>query len=485
MRFKIFLLILLIALVPRIIELFSTSNYFGSEQAENYLLTKKIVVDHQIILTARQGGFGGFLKPAGFNYFLIMPFIIASGNPFGGRVFMFFISVLTVVVAFILSNRMFNLTTAFFVSFLLAISPNLSNFAGRIWPPFVIPIFSVIVLFSLYKGLEGNKKFVLLMAFIIGLTSHFEMATTGKLSLLFFIGLFFFLMRKKISYLLFFFSIALFVIPLSPLFISDWIYGTQNLIGIIKLMGHGTNHVIDIGNRLEVFSWNLLSTFSPHILIWPGILLTMNVGTLIYLKTHKNNSAQKYLVLSLWLIPIIYFIILLFYPENIFGWWLIELTVFYCFLLGIVLGFFWEKFYYRLLVILILAVLFISFVRKTYNLYKNDFAFPKTIDMYVKESSPIKYIFEDAGKKPFTIVVYSSNPPENYDYLIWWYQTNIYKYSQNKQKSKLSYALFERDYYRFLGDKKVNLLFGKSNVLSTKIFPSGFIVKKIIDKGTE
>ena len=127
------ILITFIAIFPRLMQLYNASNYyFLGEQGVEYQVTKSIVVDHKIVLTAHQGGFGDFQKPSGFNYLLAIPFIVGGGDPFAGRTMMFLLSLLTVSLGFILIYRMFGLRTAILTSFLMAISPNLKDYIGGI-----------------------------------------------------------------------------------------------------------------------------------------------------------------------------------------------------------------------------------------------------------------------------------------------------------------------------------------------------------------
>ena len=486
--FLLFSLICLIALIPRSIELFSRSNYFGSEQGVEYLVTKKILIDHEIILTAHQGGLGGFLKPAGFNYLLATAFAVTSGNPFGGRVLMFLISMITVIISFIVGANLFSLRTAFFISFLLAISPNLSHYAGRISPPFIIPLLTVLLILFFYKTLQGNKRFILPIAFTIGLTSHFEMATTGKLWAIFLVILFFLVIKKKIPFTFLFGSFLFFVLPLLPIFIFDLQNNYFNIKGILKLLSAGGNHAISssmpvlintLSNRLSVFNWNFQSTFSPHFLIWPVMLVGVYMGVFVYLKENRKGSPEKYLVLFLSLIPVIEFIMLIFYPENIVQWWLIELTIAYCFLLGILLNFFWRKNYLRIFIVVMLCILFGSFALRTNALYKREFFYPLSVDSYVHESEPINYIFQDAKSQSFNIFVKSLNPQSNYEYLIWWYGTRAKRFP-SREKADVLYVLVEPDYIK--NHKEFNMDSKDSILLDTKIFWSGFVVQKRVYK---
>lgn len=489
----IYILLFIISLLPRSMELFSDNNYFGFEQGLQYLITKEIFVDHKITMASFQGGFGDILKPAGFNYLLGIPFILASGNPFVGRIFMFAISSLTILLAIILTNRMFKPITAFFICLLLTISSNMYHLAGRMDTPAFIPILIVLLIFLVSKILSGNKKILPLAAFVIGLTAHFEMATSGKLIPLFMVLLVYLSIKKTISYRYFFISVIFLIIPLLPLLIFDLSHNFQNIHGVLKLFEASGRHVRQdfallslnvIANRLDVFRWNFLSTFSPHFLIWPLILLWILAGSFIYLRKKISDLSEKKLVFILVTIPFVYFIMLIFYPANIVQWWLFELGVFYCFLVGIIFGYFWNKKYFRFLIILTLIILFSAFIHRIVILYQNEFVFYSSVDKYIHESEPIRYIFDDAKKNTFSIKIFSSHPSANYDYLIWWYETNKYDFMSDTKYGNIIYMLFERDYLLSLGDEKLSKILEVGTVMNTKVFKSGFIIKKVLVNNT-
>lgn len=481
----LFTLLFFISLVPRGIELLSSSNYFGSEQGMEYLITKEIFVDYKIVLVAPQGSFGDILKPAGFNYLLGIPFVIASGNPFGGRIFMFAISMLTIMVAIVLTRRMFGYTTSFFICFFLAISSNLSHLAGRIYTPAFIPILIILLLFAIFKAIKGDSRFIFFSAFTIGLTSHFEMATAGKLGVMFFIVLIYLAITNRISTRHVLMSFLVFLIPLMPMIVYDLSHNFQNINGILKMFSAGIDHtaefssskfMIIIMNRIDVFRWNFISTFSPHFIIWTIILTWIIVGSYIYINKTKKYSPQKIVAISLFILPIASFFLLIFYPGNIVQWWLLELVIGYCFLLGIIFGVFWRKKYARSLIILTLIILFASFFNRTYTLYTREFTYPLSLDLYVREIGPIRFIFEDAQGRPIDLKIFSRNSKSNYEYLLWWYRKKNYPQSVFGKDEKITYSLVEQESINSLAYKKyVNN--NNKILLNTKLF-GGFIVQK-------
>lgn len=483
----ILILITLIAFFPRALQVFNPYNYFfDPEQGTEYLVTKSIVVDHQIVLTAHQGGFGGFSKGSGFNYLLAIPFILSGGNPFGGRLFMLIISLLTVPLAFIFANRMFGLRSATLISFLLAISPNLIDYAGGISPPFVIPLLTVFFIYFLFKEFNGQGKFIPLLALIVGLMAHFEMATAGILfSLLILTGIIC-LIKKTIPYRYYFFSIIFFTLPILPILFFDITHNFANVKGIFKMLEMSKpqislvlNNALD--NRLEVFNWNFVSTFSPNPVIWIPVLVLILFGIYRFTNSRKGSLKEKTFALYLGLIPIFTFLILLIYPGNVINqWWISNLTVIYCFTFGIFLNYFWSKSKLKLLVIALIIILSIAFIKRTLFIYITQFIYPPV--NYIKEVSAIEYIFENTNKKTFGIIVFAKRDLANYDYLIWWLGNTKYKYQPYKAKKGLYYIIIEPNYYPLLNAPITLNSLRSGELLETKKLPNGFIIEKRLVK---
>lgn len=483
----IFTIITLLAFFPRALQVFNPYNYFFEpEQGTEYLVTKSIAIDHQIVFTAHQGGFGGFSKGSGFNYLLTIPFILGNGDPFGGRLFMLTISILTVSLAFILTSRIFNLWTAALISFLLAVSPNLKDYAGGISPPFLIPFLTVFFIYFLFKAFNGQNKFIPLLALIVGLMTHFEMATAGILfSLLILTGIIC-LIKKTIPYRYYFFSICFFALPILPILFFDIKHNFSNTKGIIKMLEMSKpqtslilNNTFD--NRLEVFNWNFISTFSPNPIIWFPILSLILFGIYRFTNNRKVSLKEKNFVLYLGLIPIFTFLILLIYPGDVINqWWITHLAVIYCFLLGIFLNYFWSKSKFKLLVIVLIIILSIAFVKRTLFIYKTQFIYPPV--NYIREMSAIEYIFQDAKRKTFGILVFAKRDQANYDYLIWWLGNTKYKYQPHRAKKGLYYIIIEPNYYPLLNAPSTLNSLQSGTLLETKKMPNGFTIEKRLVK---
>jgi len=488
----ILLIITFIAFFPRALQVYNPYNYFfNQEQGILYLLTKSIVIDHHILLTAvqggnPQGGFGTFFKGPGFNYLLAIPFILARGDPFGGRLFMLLISILTVSIAFILANKIFGLRTAALIGILMAISPGLKDFAGNIWPPSIMPFLTIFFLYFLYKIFQKQFKFIPLLSFTVGLMAHFEMATMAVLFLLLIISALITLYKKIIPYKYYIFAFISFLLSLFPLFIYDIQNNFYNLKGVLGLITHIKTQAISsesfnffsiIVDRLELFKWNFMSSFSSNNFIWPILLIIGTLGIYTILRDKKIIRIIKLYISYLVLIPLFTFSVLIFYPGAIAPqWWITFLTVIYCFLFGIVLNYLLLKTKFKPLGIILLFTLCLATLNRTWFIYKTQFI--PTPDTYIKENVSINYIYKDSQGKNFGIFVVAKNDQDNYEYLIWWNGHEKYHYQPYREKKGLYYILIEPDSLQFLENAKYLTSLQSGNLIYSKKLPNGFIVEK-------
>lgn len=434
----LFIFILFIAILPRLIYFFGEYDYFEVEPAHDFFFVKKIVIEREVILTGGDvGGIGGFHKGPLYYYLLAIPFALAKGDPYSGKVFMLIQSILTVVICYFLVNKMINLKTAVFISFFLSISPYLIFQSGRIWNPFVLPIVIVIFLYFLYKVFQKQFKFTLFIGFLLGIMTSFEIAVAGTMFIQLVVIAFYFLVKRILPVKYFLLSFTILLFTLSPYFFYDLnnnFYNTKGVFKMISLSKNQTGSVsIDnysklLENRIETFKWNFLSAFTPHRIVGPILFILICFSAFFYLKNRSISFHNRLFVLYLAASPFFIFIIFLFYPGKIFAWWLLELTVFYCFLVGILSGYYYKKFLFRILVIVFIIAFLKAAIYRSFLEYKSGFTYPPK-KYTIRRLESIDYIFKNADGKFFKVFyITSSSNNDDYKYLTWWKGSSIYNY---------------------------------------------------------
>lgn len=482
----LFLFILLAGSAARGVEVLGGNYIFGFDQGESFLAVKKIVIDHKISLIGTQvGGKGGFFQGPGWYYLLSIPFFLFQGDPYGAMILMYILGVLTVVLSFFLTRKMFDSKTAIFVSLLITVSPAVIAQSRFIWAPFPISILSVIYLFCFYKVFQKKHIFLPILMFIVGLMYHFETATGITLSAATVI-IFPFLILKKISSIKFiFYSICGFFVTFLPLIIFDLRHNFLNITGILDMFflsksGSDGNLGLYVFNHINIFRSNFLSTFYfGNNVFWP-IILSLLAGSLFYLKKSRESVEKKLFVLYLLISPLLLFLVLLLYRSDMWMWWILELNIFYCFLSGILTGYFWQKNFLKIPITVVFIFLIFIFGYQTIDTYRKDLYDYGGTQKVKGKIDALDYIYKDSKGNKFGLLIFT--PPVYtyaYDYLIWWYGKNKFKYIPYQDRRGIYYLLIETDPekpWSYKGWLETVIKSGK--IIDTKTLPSGFIVQK-------
>lgn len=478
-------LLLLIAAVPRAIEVFNHNYLFGYDQGEHFLQVKKILVDRDLTLIGTEvGGGGGFFQGPGWYYLLAIPFVLSNGDPYAGMILMFLIGLSVVLFAFFFARKMFDDKTAFMVSLFLAISPVIIIQSRFIWPPFPIPFLTVFLLFFLYRVLQGKEKYLPFLTLTLGFMTHFETATAATLFINLLIVLPVIFLKKLVSFRAVLLSIMTLGLTQLPLIIFDIKHDFLNSKGILKLIFLSSSArppITEIfSNRLDVFRNNFFSTFPSGDMIWSLLLLIIIGGGISYLRDKNNSFAKKSFAVYLGISPILLFVIFMRYGSFMWSWWILELNVYYCFLLGILLAYIWKKTFLKTIILGIFVLFIGAYAYQTLNFYKNDFNDFGGVHKIKGKMQALDYIYTDAKGKPFNLLIFT--PPVYtyaYDYLVWWYGGKKYKYIPPQEKKGLFYLLIEPDSskpWSYKGWLETVIKTGK--IIETKELPSGFIIQK-------
>lgn len=488
----LFIIIVFTAAIPRAVELLSGNYLFGFDQGLFFEAVKKIVIEKKPALIGSEvGGQGGFFQGAGWYYLLLVPFILTNGNPYAGMILMFAIGIATVILAVIFAKKMFDAKTALVIGFLIAVSPAIIPESRFIWPPFPISLLTIFFLYFLYRVFEKKGKYFPLATFILGIISHFEVATAGTLLLqTIFLSPVLFL-KKCITPRWFLFAIFSFFITLIPLFIFDLRHNFLITRGVLRLSGGGSpinpSHQVTLFYvkamfyyHLNTFRDNFLSVFQMNGLLWPLILFMLLFGSFQFLKDKKNNTASRFFVIYLISSPIIIFIIFMLYEWPMWEWWLSELRIYYCFLLAIIFHYFWKKIWWRPFIIGLCVLFFVSYAQQTIGFYKNDLYDYGGTHKIRGKIDAIDYIYKDAKGEKFGLLVFT--PPVYtyaYDYLVWWHGQKNYHYTPHGEKKGLFYLLIEPDPHKpWTYEGWLETVVKTGTILETKKLPSGFIVQK-------
>jgi len=485
-------LILVLAALPRGVELFAHNYLWGFDQGLFFMAVKAIVVDHKFTLIgAPVGGQGGFFQGAGWYYLLAIPFFLTNGNPYGAMIMMFLIGMVTVFLAIYVAQNMFSWKEGLLIGLFIAVSPNIIPQSRFIWPPFPISLLTVLFLYFFFKVLEGGKKYIALVALCFGLMTHFEVATAASFFAEFLLFTPVLLLKKLLSWRSIILSAIVLVFTQTPLLLFDMRHQFLITKGILHLRSSTANphhQVIQkyfeamFMNHYGVFASSFASMFPFLEHFWFLIAILLLIGSFVYIKDNKNSFAKKFFVFYLAISPFALFAVFFLYLWPMWNWWILQLSIFYLFLSGILLVYFYQKKIFQPVFWIILAFFLFSYIGYTKHAYTGDLRDYGGTAKIQGKLDAIDYIYQDAKGKQFGLLVFT--PPVYtyaYDYLVWWYGQRHYHYLPYQEKKGSFYLLIEPDNakpWTYKGWLETVIKTGK--VIETKTLPSGFIVQKRI-----
>ena len=393
---KVIILIFLIALIIRIIFVFSTPIKWWDEAVYadlGYDLSKNPLhysfdgkwSDFVPAGDWPKAGFRAPLLPYFLSifYLLKLDFLVEFLIPFIGA--------LSVVLVYLLGEKMFNEKIAFYSSIFLALVPIHVYYSGRILTDVLSTFLILLSIYSFWKGFEeGEKKYKVLFGFFLAL-SILARYTSLWVAPVF---LFYFLIKKKsLSFLkdkYLWLSILIFFIVLSPWFL----YSNSEYKNPIGAFIHGAKAASYWGGVQPwyfffQYSWNMFS-----------IITIIFLFSLLYLLYKKDFIKKEIYFL---LILIVFFFLMASLMPHKEDRFLLPITPAIC----LISGFFIEKIRYHklvfsFLVIFLLISLFLSFNYTYKNSYTesnlcflkaNEFLKNTQDGLVVTDSSPIVYYY--------------------------------------------------------------------------------------------
>lgn len=172
------LIILLIILTGAYLRLWRISEYmtFLGDEGRDVLVVKRMIVEHDITFlgpTASVGGF--FLGP--IYYYFMTPFLwLWRLDPAGPAVMVALFGIATIYLVFKVGKEFFSELAGIIAAALYALSPLVIAQSRSSWNPNIVPFFSILYIYALWKSSQTNKLIWYLIAGLsigIGLQLHY------------------------------------------------------------------------------------------------------------------------------------------------------------------------------------------------------------------------------------------------------------------------------------------------------------------------
>ncbi len=339
-------LIFCILIVAAFLRLYRISDYmtFLGDEGRDVLIVYNILHGNLTLLgpTASVGGF--FLGP--IYYYFMAPFLwIFRYDPVGPAVMVALFGVATVWLVYKISSELFDKKTGLIASFLYSLSPLVIAYSRSSWNPNLMPFFSLLSLYVIYKGVTKNKLYLFFIGgILLGIAMQLHYLTTFLCAVI----ITYIVVIKRNNFLeIIKYGIGIFigfVIGLSPFLAFEARHGLQNIHSIINFIlnpgivpaERNIGFLLIVENIFFRLFGRLVTTFPPpeqvsvadhtNIAVWYYLTLLLAIGAtgLLVFKLYKSfkskdNDFAKLSLLFIWgLVGICLFG---FYRKNIYDYY--------------------------------------------------------------------------------------------------------------------------------------------------------------------
>ncbi|MBI4137274.1 glycosyltransferase family 39 protein [Candidatus Roizmanbacteria bacterium] len=495
----VILLLLFVSLFPRSIEVLNGNPIFEIDQGRDYMAVKSIVVDRKLTLIgaelgAGQAGLQYLFHGPGYFYMLTIPFILFDGHPIGGVYVMLLFGLATIAFSMYFARRLFGITEALIMGFLVALCPFFIGQSRFIENHFPTPFLILLIFYAVYRFTKHTSDTIsiLFAAFLSAALYNFETAIAVPLCITLVVYCMFLYRKKIITRLPY--IIGGFVLGFLPMLLFEIRHGFMGIKSLFTylFLSHESHPasstiLVQAQNIVNQFIFSFSDSFAGRLVVPVSIVLPVFILLVTYVfYTEKKRNIKNFLTYILLLYPINFFVFL-FLRNIVFQHYIIDLFLVNLFLSTYILSRLYAK-KHIVLARTMLSYLVLLIVVGTHTAYTtsiNDYGDYGGSHKLRGKIEAIDFIYQDADGTPFNVLVFY--PPVYtypYDYLFWWHGSKTYGYVPGNEKKGTFYLLMEKDSekpWSYQGWQETVVKTGR--VVFTETLPrSGIVVEKRIQE---
>lgn len=477
--------IIIIGSYFRFIGVFTNSFAFTYDVGRDILAVEQMLKTHKPLLIGPTTGLEGVFYGPTWYYILAVPFVIFGGNPQGLAFFIALTGICSIVFAYMLGKMIKDEYIGLLFAAFIAVSPSMIGIASQIWSPNLVPLFlfpSLFLTTSFFQKRFLSKKQAILLGIFIGLLMEmgfiFGILYIGA----FFIAIAIYMVRQKMMK-----KELLLVVPgILVVFIPRFLFELRHQF----LMTHSfmrfftgktpVEKSLSLADALTNRGTIFFNTFSDALvgnyrLIAGVLLFTFVLLLLRYFR--KLQGIQKDLALFSLSIIATYFIVLIFFPHDIFAHYLVGIPIFILLLVSIAVSM-TKKITKWLPIAFTVFILLLDINPPTlfsgiFSLWEGNAA------VYRNQLAVVNYVYKKAKSQEFNYIAYTPAVYDyNYRYLFSWYGKTNYGYSPSMEKKKLFFVVMEPDYERPARlTRWLEVREGDGKILHEEVVKGGIIVQ--------
>ena len=334
--------LLLVAAFLRLYKIRSTLLFLG-DQGRDVLVVKRMLVDHKFTLLGPTASVGGFYLGPIYYYFMLFPLWLSRLDPVGPAIMVALLGVLGVWLIYRLASYLVGQTLAFLPAILWAFSAPVVKSQRFSWNPNVLPLFSLLFFYFVYRWHRSHRSHFLLYAggcLGIAIQLHYLALILLPLSL-------FLIFRPPLSR---WFKDALplafgGLITFSPFILFELRHSFPNTRTIIDFLTRPNSAVTLKGFKPYERFWLLSRRLFQYALGFEGIdwVVDLIITSLLFLALYyllRRRSTYSFRLFISWILGVL---ILGLYQGQIYDYYFNFLLPLPFILLTIFFRFFWKK----------------------------------------------------------------------------------------------------------------------------------------------
>jgi len=427
-----YLLPLIVFICIAYLRLWKVAEFFSFNFDEEYqasLAWEQVKNFHPIWIGVSASNVGYYLGP-GFTYLNAFLFKLSQGDPISLAWFSVLFGLVTTLSVYYVAQNLFNRKTALIAMTIYGGSALLNFFDRRFWNPTPIPFITLWVVYSLIKGRQ-NSKWYILTAALVGASLNAHLALVVLFPLVFFSILWNIKKIKPFTWIGM--GVSYFALTI-PMLVFDFAHNFDNLrapllfianrgggessLSMASILAHITVFFQTIG---RVWFMNLHTNIQneqclgAHCTIsqafpWLIFLSLAILLKFIYIAFKNKNATNIHILLAL----VLFMVSFMFYSGYSAEYYLLGFLILFSIVIGIVLSKVNNN-------ILTLSLSFFIFFNGYTILTSNQEQFGLTT-----RKKLIQSMMNTVGDKPYSLEVYGNDPRKYHPYGGWRYLFKTY-----------------------------------------------------------
>lgn len=329
---KEFIILIIVLVVGAFLRLYRISEYmtFLADEGRDVLIVRRLLTQGDLIFVGPGTSIGTMYLGPLYYYMMAPALLLSNFSPVGPSVMVALVGVATIFLVWIVTRDWFGKIPAFFAASLYATSTVVIIFSRSSWNPNVMPFFSLLCIYSIWKVYESTKKLTVVVdspkaslldkkqkfgwLVVLGISfsavtqSHYLGLMLVPTLLVFWILSLMSVWPEKVALRSFIkfslFGLSCFLFLLLPLILFDYKHEFRNFHAMLDFAtGSKQNYSPSIENTiskiLPMFKLVVSRLFSPQIPNFGVILAAITLITSFFVIVKKNSS--KIYLLLLWL----------------------------------------------------------------------------------------------------------------------------------------------------------------------------------------